>query len=175
MNIFNAVVKPVINGCKKISESSKTQKQIAKQAAKAKNYGKTRTALSTGKAAISGAVKPVMNKVISSSDSFEVVANTWGKVKQNVIKNSKSDLKNAIREIIGANDIQAATKSGGTIKGIAETGKAVTRLTTTLGLFVVGNIVPVPGASILGWVAGEKLANTLLGKPFTKQAKNLLK
>ena len=175
MTIVNSMVKPVIKNYKKLSQSAQAQRQVAQRASQMYGLNKTKAAIAKGKASITGALTPVVDKIISASDSFGIVAKTLGTMKRKGIKKAKPDIKEAVKEITGVNDIKAATQSGGAVKGAMESGKAATRLATTLGFFVAGNFVPLPGASIIGWVAGEKLANFLLGKPFTKQAKNLIK
>ena len=149
------------------------------------------------KGAIGGAFKPITEKLVELSPSFQTLMNVLKKVKRNVriavnktvsenpdaskmkakingIKKSKPVLKNALHEIVGVYDIEAAIVKKGDIAGIKEAGKAVARMTSSLGLFAIGNFVPVPGASVVGWVAGEKLIEKCLGKPFTKQAKNII-
>ena len=175
MNIVGKAFRPIINGCKTMSKGAQTQRLVAERAAKRYQLSKTQAAIASGKATVVGAMNPVVDKISSISDSFGVVAKTLGKMKRKGIKKAKPEIKQAVKEIVGINDIKAATEAGGIAKGVLETGKAATRLTTTLGLFAAGNLVPLPGISLVGWVTGEKLANILLGKPFTKQVKNIIK
>jgi predicted ATPase len=91
------------------------------------------------------------------------------------LKESIPQLKDAMKEVGGINDVKSAMKEEGVLKAIQEGGKAVTRVATSLGLAIVGTCTPIPAGTFAGWVAGEKLVNTCLGKPFTKQAKNILK
>lgn len=173
--MISAIFKPIVKGCRRISDSAQARREVANRAAKMYKINKAKAAIASGQATIVGGMTPVMDQVISSSDSFGVVAKTLGKMKRKGIKKAKPDIKEAVKEIAGVNDIKAATEAGGVARGMLETGKAATRLTSTLGLFIAGNFVPFPGMSLVGWVTGEKLANIILGKPFTKQAKNLIK
>ncbi len=173
--MIGAIFKPVVKGCQQMSDSAQARREIAQRAAKIYKLNKAQTAIASGKATVVGGVTPIVDKVASVSDSFGVVAKTLGKMKRKGVKKAKPEIKEAVKEIAGINDIKAATEAGGVARGVLETGKAATRLTTTLGLFIAGNFVPFPGVSLVGWVTGEKLTNLLLGKPFTKQAKNLIK
>ena len=188
MNIVSSITKSY----KLITESAKSGREVAKRAASIHGASKAETTIAKGRGAISGALSPVLSGVTSVSDTFGTVSKTSKQIGRNIrktksrnsgkglkstiegIKNSAPEIKTALKDIAGVNDIKAATEAGGAAKGVVEAGKAITRLVSTLALAAAGTVAPIPGGSVLGWVAGEKIATTCLGKPFTKQAKKLI-
>ena len=185
---------PVKAGLNRIIANSKRSAEVAERAANMQNLSVATTNVAKGKGYIRGAVTPIIDGVASASDTLGTALNTIGKVSKNVrktkLKNpdgskivstyngvvaSTPQIKEALKDISGITDIVAATKSGGAVKGVLETAKAAVRTSTTLGAFAAANLLPVPGASIAAWVGAEKLINLLLGKPFTKQVKNIVK
>lgn len=185
---------PIKAGYTTITSSSRHGAKVAERAATRQKAKPLRKNIAKGKGYVSGALSPMIEGVKNLSDSLGLALNTVGKISRNVrktkannpdkstiksiikgIKDSTPHIKDAAKEIIGVTDVVEATKAGGAIKGAIEAGKATARVSTTLGAFVAGNLVPIPGASIVAWVGAEKLINTILGKPFTKQAKNLVK
>lgn len=171
MNVAQKIVSPIVKGCQKVAKSSADYKAVAQRAAQMKDLNPANTFLLKQKCSVLGAVRPVMKKVQENSDSFNLAIETVKDVKRKGVKNSKPIIKGAFKELVGINDVKAATLEGGKAKGVLEGVKAATRLLSTLGLFVAGNLVPVPGASIAGWVAGEKITEKCLGKPYTKKIK----
>ena len=188
------LILPIKTGYTAIVSSSQRGAQVAERASNMKNLSRVSTNVAKGKGYVTGAFTPIINGVAGLSDSLGTALKTLGKVSRNVrknkagnpdssslvstyngIKDSAPQIKEALKDISGVTDVVEATKAGGPVKGAVETGKAALRTTTTLGAFVLGNLLPVPGASIIGWVGAEKLVNTILGKPFTKQAKNIVK
>ena len=175
MFALSNITKPIINGCKTVAKSSSDYCKVAQRAAQIKGVSPARTNVAKAKASVVGAFRPVIKTVKENSDSFDTVINTLGHIKRKGFKQAKPTIQEALKNISGINDIKMATKEKGVIRGIAETGKAITRLASTLGLFVAGNFVPVPGASVVGWVAGEKITEKCLGKPFTKQMQKIIR
>lgn len=185
---------PIKSGYTAITSSSRHGAKVAERAATMQSAKPVRKNIAKGKGYVTGAFTPIIEGVTNLSDSLGVALKTLGKIGRNVrktkfnnpdkskiqstikgIKETAPQIKDAAKEIIGVKDVVEATKAGGTVRGVIEAGKATARVSMTLGAFVAGNLIPVPGASVVGWVGAEKLINTLLGKPFTKQAKNLAK
>ncbi len=201
MQIVNNIIKPIskgiVRGCKTVVNTSVEGKNTAERAGKMQHLGPAQINMAKGKGLINGAFKPLIDGLTDMSPNFQTLVNTCKKVQRNMkiavnkavkenpdasitkakiqgIKKSKPAVKSAINEIVGVNDIEAAIEKNGEKAGIKEAGKAMVRLTSSLSLFVAGNFVPIPGMSGAGWIAGEKLTELLFGKPFTKQAKNIL-
>ena len=201
MQIVNNLLKPIskglVSGCKTVVNTSIESKNTAERAGKLQHLTPTQINIAKGKGLINGAFKPLIGGLTDMSPNFQTLINTYKKVQRNMkiavnkaveenpdasktkakiqgIKKSKLAVKSAINEIVGINDIDAAIEKSGEKAGIKEAGKAMVRLTSSLSLFVAGNFVPIPGMSGVGWIAGEKLTELIFGKPFTKQAKNIL-
>ena len=185
LNIANpTIVNGVVKGLKNVTQASAQRAEASKRAASIQNLSSTKKQFAKSKGYIFGAFKPIMDKLEEMSDNVNVISKTLKKIKRNVNKNSSTikgvkesspEIKSAIKELSGINDVKAATEKGGITKGAIEAGKAAVRVSSSTALFVAGNFVPVPGASVVGWLAGEKLSNFLLGKPFTKQVSKMIK
>ena len=196
-NFLKPITKGILNRCKAVADSSVEGKNIAKRAGQIQNLNPAQMGIAQSKGLISGAFRPFLNELTTLSPNVETLTSTYKRVQRNMnaavnkaiaenpnasttkariegIKKSKQKLTEAINEIVGVNDIEAAVAKEGEIAGVKEAGKAMARLTSSLSLFLAGNFVPVPGMSVAGWIMGEKATELLFGKPFTKQAKNLI-
>ena len=198
---INNVIKPlsdgIIGGCKAVLNSSVEGKNIAKRAGQLQNLNTAQMGIAQSKGFVTGAFKPLMTSLSSMSPSVETLTGTYRRVQRNMkiavnraiaenpeasqtkaridgIKKSKPTLVEAINEITGVNDIDAAIIKEGNVAGVKEAGKAAARLASSLSLFILGNFVPVPGMNIAGWLAGEKATELVLGKPFTKNIKKMM-
>ena len=195
--VISPIVQGVRTGIKTVSQSSSHYGEVAERAARMQNINPPCKNVAVLKGYIIGAFNPIIEKMNGLSDSFSIVTKTLKHVSKTVnktvgktleenpdaskfnakmtgIKESMPVIKDALKEVGGVNDVKAATAAGGKVKGAIEAGKAAVRVTSSTGLAVVGTFVPVPGATVAGWLAGEKLTNACLGKPFTKQAKNVI-
>lgn len=195
--VISPIVQSVKSGIRTVTQSSTHYGEVAERAANMQKINAPCKNVAKIKGYFIGAFTPIIDKMNGLSDSFSVITKTLKKVGKNVnksvakaldenpdaskfkakmsgVKESLPIIKDALKEVGGVNDVKAATVSGGKVKGAIEAGKAAVRVTTSTGLATVGTFVPVPGATVAGWLAGEKLANACLGKPFTKQAKNIV-
>lgn len=195
-------IKPIVNeirtGINSVTQSATSYKEVAARAAEIHNLPASKANILKGKGWIIGLLKPIIKKLSNFSDNFQLLSETMKSTARNIhksvrraqtdtpevsklqaringIKESIPEIKNALNEISGINDIKAATQAGGTIKGSVEAGKAIVRNASITGMATLGTLTPLPGGTLIGWVAGEKLAELCVGKPFTKQAKNLAK
>lgn len=173
-NIVNSITNEIRGTYETVAKSSNEYKAVAQRSAELQKLGVSKTRIAVGKGYLIGAFRPIINKLNSSSDSFDLLTKTYKKVRRNGVKNSAPEIKNALKELSGVYDVKSATETEGKIAGIKEAGKAGVRLISSISLFTIGNFIPVLGASAAGWIAGEKLAEKIIGKPYTKKLKNLL-
>lgn len=198
MRVVNNIIKPIANGFVTVADSSSHRADVARRASHIYDAGAVRTRIAEGSGYISGAVKPVVDGLSSCSDSIGVISDAIHKVsrkmrvcknrtkqenpnasalKANIrgLKQSAPEIKEALNEVMGVNDVRVAKQEKGVIAGVKETGKAVTRVALSGLLYAAGSFIPVPGTGLAGYILGEKVANTVLGKPYTKIAKNIAK
>lgn len=198
MRVASNIITPITRSLTTIADSSSHGADVARRASRIHDAETVRTRVAEGTGYVSGAIKPVMDGLSSCSDSIGVISDTVKKVSRNVraskntalsenpnassikaklegLKKSAPEIKSALKEITGVNDIKAAKHEKGTIAGVKETAKAFARVSLSGILYVAGNFVPVPGTGLAGYILGEKVANTVFGKPFTKIAHGIKK
>jgi hypothetical protein len=66
-------------------------------------------------------------------------------------------------------NVWTATKEKGIFQGAAEVLKFGARMTTAGLGSAIGAALPIPGGSIIGWIAGEWIASRIVGKSYTEQ------
>lgn len=139
-------------------------------------------------------VKTVLKKVKTDSPSISGISNTVSAIKKNVsnaknapennglssirktlmgLKNSKSEVTHSLGDIVGVNDVILAKQEAGLGRAILEGGKAALRILASSALGGACVPIPIPGAMVGGWFAGEKLVEKIVGKPFSKQISKL--
>lgn len=198
MRVSNNIIRPIARGIETITDSSLHSANVARRASRIHEAGSVRTKIAAGTGYVSGAVQPVVNGLSNCSDSIGVITDTIKKVSRKMraskntalsedpkasalkagmkgLKQATPELKSALKEITGVNDIKAAKKEKGTITGVKETAKAAARVSLSSLLYVAGSFIPVPGTGLAGYILGEKVVNTVLGKPFTKIASKIKK
>jgi hypothetical protein len=177
-----------------LKNSASRHSEIANRAANIYNYGETKAKVVKTSQRIVGYINPILNKIKTDSPTISSLSKMFNSIKNNIltskkearaingsmigatikgIKNSKKELINGLKEASGVNDVILANKHGGTGKAICEGGKSALRLVASSALSAACTPVPVPGACIGGWFAGEKLVEKLVGKPFSQQIKNI--
>ena len=66
-------------------------------------------------------------------------------------------------------NVWTATKEKGILQGAAEVLKFGARMTTAGLGSAIGAALPIPGGSLIGWMAGEWIASRIVGKSYTEQ------
>ena len=180
-----------------LRESAAHRQEVVERASQIYNYGPTKTKVTKVTSGITGYISPVIKKVKEESPSLTAITDTVRIIRQNVskakkapenkdlsfvkktikgLKSSKSELGESLSEVVGINDVRLAKEHAGIGRAILEGGKSALRFLTSGALSAICLPVPIPGAMIGGWLVGEKLVNTIVGKPFSKQiAKQLPK
>lgn len=193
-NIRKPIIKTMQNACREVLQKSRTTAAAANRVANMQKLSYVKKTYARGKGYFIGGCKPVVDGLCDMSDNIDVIRGTVKKVQKKIrnvskkdidksgfsatldgIRESAPEIKAALKEIIGANDVKAATEQGGILLGAKEAGKAAIRVVSSTALFIAGNLVPVPASSVAGWIAGERIANTIMGKPFTKQIGKVIK
>ncbi len=191
-NILTPITKGVKNKCIEVSRNASERVEIASRAARIKNKNGIETSIAKSRAYISGGCKPVVDGMIDASDSMQIVSNASKAIKKKIratkkknpmqsqfattiqgLKESVPEITDAIKELGGIKDIKAATEAGGKMQGAKEAAKATFRLGLSGSLYILGNFIPIPATSIAGLMAGEKVADLLVGKRFTKQIEKI--
>lgn len=193
MNITN-ICSNISNKTKVLRESAAHKQAIVERASQIYHYSPTTTKVKKVTSGIAGYIAPVLKKVKEESPSLAGITETCSAIKKNIsqakkapenvglsgikktlkgLKNAKSDVSHSLGDVIGINDIILAKEQGGTSKAILEGGKSALRvlLSTALGGACVP--LPIPGAMVGGWFAGEKIAEKIVGKPLSKQIAKL--
>lgn len=173
------------------------RKAVVERASKIYHYSPTKTRIAKATNSVTGYVAPVIKKVKSESPTISAISEGCSAIKQGVanakkapanqgasaikttlqgIKDSSEAIKNSLANIAGINDVKMAKQQAGTSRAVLEGGKSALRLIASSALSAACLPLPIPGAMIGGWFAGEKLVETIVGKPFSKQiAKQLTK
>ncbi|MCM1264785.1 MAG: hypothetical protein NC200_01180 [Candidatus Gastranaerophilales bacterium] len=193
-------IKPMMNSIKSgihsVSQNASSYQEVASRTAQIHNLSQAQSNILKDKGWIIGLFRPIFRKLVNISDSFSVLSSTMQSTSRNIrkavcvakeenpdaskikakiqgVKESIPEIKKALKEISGINDVKAATQAEGKLRGTIEAGKAFARTASIASFSTIGTLIPIPGGTILGWLGGEKLADLCLGKPFTKQIKNL--
>ena len=66
-------------------------------------------------------------------------------------------------------NVWTAVKEKGIFQGAAEILKFGARMTTAGLGSAIGSALPIPGGSLIGWIAGEWIASRIVGKSYTEQ------
>lgn len=177
-----------------LKESANHRVDVVERAAEIYNYSPTKKSVKKLTGRISGYFAPIMAKIKRESPTASAISSTYKEVSTNIAKakrtasetgesrikgafkgigQSKSALTNGLKEIAGINDVILAKQEAGTKQAILESGKSALRLTTSAILSAICTPVPIPGAMVGGWVAGEKITEKLVGKPFSQQIAKL--
>lgn len=200
------VIKPYITNMSKVANAVKKSThngvQIAHRTSEIKGLSKFSRKALQYRTAITHAMEPFIKWASEISESTKTIVETGKTIGKNInksvaratSKNPKSskfvagvrggykslpDVGDALLSVSGINDVKAAKKAAGTIAGVKEAGKSALRVTSSATLAAAGTVVPVPGLSVAGWLVGEKLANSIVGKPYTikypKESEKVLK
>ncbi len=179
---------------KVLCNNAKEKRAIVERASQIYGYSSTQTKVKKVSSAITGYIAPILKKVKEESPSITGLTETFSAIKKNIsrakkapeneglsnirktlrgLKNSKGEVAHSLGDVIGVNDVILAKQEAGTTKAVLEGGKSALRvlLSTALGGACVP--LPVPGAMVGGWFAGEKIAEKIVGKPFSKQIAKL--
>lgn len=177
-----------------LCKSASHRKDVVERAAKIYNYSPTKTKVKKVTGGIAGYVAPVLKKIKAESQSLGALTEGYSAVSRNVkiakraakrdgtstisatikgVKDSKGAITHSLGELVGVNDVMMAKEHAGTVRAVLEGGKSAFRLISSGALSAACLPVPIPGAVVGGWFAGEKLAEKLLGKPFSKQIAKL--
>jgi len=186
--VFYPINRCVSKGYQNVSEGIKHSGSVSQRAAQMQNKSKAGVRMAKAKGQFFGFFTPMIDALKAMSPSFNIAMGTLSNISRNtrIIKNRKPQqtwirtkiqgfkesspkIKDASKELFGINDIIAATEAGGKIQGAKEAGKAAARVSTTLAGFIGGNLIPIPGLSLAGWVGCEKLTELIFGKPYTKK------
>lgn len=189
-------ISPIYNGIRNsvsaIAENANRQKRVAKRAAQMYNLSPNTTKALEVQGWCKGAFQTFFKKVSGLSDNVQTLINTVSTVGKNMkasttqarnanpkasvikaklsgLKESLPEIKTAIKQVGGVNDVKAAYEHGGKIAGIKEAGKAAFRVGSCAGLSTLATFCPVPGAFITCWVTAEKASSLIVGKPFLKK------
>lgn len=184
----------ITNKTHSLCESSKQRRAVVERAAQMYNYSPTKTKVQKITSGVAGYIAPIVKKVKEASPSLSALTDTISAVKHNISKakkapeneglstvkktikgiaGSRKDVGRSLGKVIGVEDIKLAKQEAGTTRAVLEGGKSALRVVTSGTLSALCTPVPIPGAMIGGWVAGEKLVEKIVGKPFSKQIKNL--
>ena len=71
--------------------------------------------------------------------------------------------------LMEAPNVFTAIKEKGLFQGVKEVLKFGARMTTAGLGSAIGAALPIPGGSLIGWIAGEWLASRIVGKSYTEQ------
>lgn len=71
--------------------------------------------------------------------------------------------------LMEAPNVITAIKEKGLVQGVKEVLKFGARMTTAGLGSAIGAALPIPGGSLIGWIAGEWLASRVVGKSYTEQ------
>lgn len=184
----------ITNKTQVLRESAAQRQTVVERAAQIYNYCPTKTKVKKFTSGIAGYVAPVLKKAKEDSPSLSALTETISALRQSIskakrapeneglsnirktlqgIKNSKNEVGHSLGGVIGVNDIVLAKEQAGTGRAILEGGKSALRVLTSGALSAACIPVPIPGAIIGGWFAGEKIVEKIVGKPFSKQIQKL--
>ncbi len=193
MNV-STICSNIVTKNKVLCNNAKEKRAIVERASQIYGYSSTQTKVKKVSSAITGYIAPILKKVKEESPSITGLTETFSAIKKNIsrakkapeneglsnirktlrgLKNSKGEVAHSLGDVIGVNDVILAKQEAGTTKAVLEGGKSALRvlLSTALGGACVP--LPVPGAMVGGWFAGEKIAEKIVGKPFSKQIAKL--
>lgn len=177
-----------------LTDCASHRKDVVERASQIYNYSPTKTKVKKFTGGIVGYIAPVLKKMKSESQTFGALSEGCSTVSRNItiakrtaqrdgtssisatingIKDSKEALKRSLGELVGVNDVMLAKQHAGTGRAVLEGGKSALRLAASGTLSAACIPIPIPGAFIGGWFAGEKLVEKLVGKPFSKQIAKL--
>lgn len=191
---FPQIGSSIVSKTKALRESAAHRQAVVERAAKVYHYGPVKTKVKKVTSGISGYVAPMLKTVKEESPSLAGLNKTISTISKNIskaknapenqglsiikkilmgLKNAKGDVAHSLGDVVGVNDVMLAKEVGGTEKAIVEGGKSALRVLASGALSFVCLPVPIPGAMIGGWFAGEKLVEKIVGKPLTKQLTKL--
>ena len=78
-------------------------------------------------------------------------------------------IMSAMWMVMEAPNVYTAIKEKGIFQGVKEVLKFGARMTTAGLGSAIGAALPIPGGSIIGWMAGEWIASRIVGKSYTEQ------
>lgn len=180
----------IVSKTQALRESAVQRMAIVDRAADVYHFSNGKKAVKKATNAITGFITPVLKKIKTESPTINSISETFSTISRNIskakmsgetnsscikntvegIKASKKDIVHSLGELSGVNDVKLAKEQAGTGRAILEGGKSMLRFLTAGGLSAVCLPIPIPGAMIGGWFAGEKLAEKLVGQPFSKLA-----
>lgn len=192
---INNSVSQVKNIARTVRANGKEGVQIARRVSQLKGSNAFAGKMLEFKSFIKHAVAPFFEWAAGKSNTVKTIVDTSKKVSRNITKNvgraveknpkaskfvaglkgvdaSLPALGSAALVVTGIKDVNDARKNEGTAAGVKEAGKSAVRVTTSAALATAGAILlPVPGMATAGWLAGEKLANLVVGKPYSSKDK----
>lgn len=173
-----------------LRNSAAERQAVVERASQIYNYGPTKTKVKKVTSGIAGYIAPILRKIKEESPSLSGLTETFSAIKKNIakakidpennglsgvrktikgLKNAKGEVAHSLGDVVGVNDVILAKEQGGTSKAILEGGKSALRVLLSSALGGACVPLPIPGAMVGGWFAGEKIAEKIVGKPISKQ------
>jgi len=115
-----------------------------------------------------GNCKKFFPEAISAFKSGTGIKGKFGELFKN-LGSKMPFIMSAMWMVMEAPNVYTAVKEKGIFQGVKEVLKFGARMTTAGLGSAIGAASPIPGGSLIGWMAGEWLASKIVGKAYTEQ------